>query len=99
MGPAIIRWLKIRQTNGQPIRSDGPPGHVRKKTGTPTMGGILILLSFGISTLLWADLSSGFIWTALLVTLGFGVVGFIDDYLKVTRNNHKGVSAYTKILL
>ena len=98
-GPIIIQWLKKKQASGQPIRTDGPKQHIVKKSGTPTMGGILILLSFGISTLLWADLSNKFIWVTLVVTMGFGLVGFIDDYLKVTKNSHKGVSARSKIIL
>lgn len=90
-GPAIIRWLKSKQGAGQPIRTDGPESHIVTKAGTPTMGGFMILLSFGVSTLLWADLSNQFVWAALLVTLGFGAVGFVDDYLKVTRASHRGV--------
>lgn len=95
-GPAIIRWLKKKQGDGQPIRSDGPKSHIVAKAGTPTMGGFMILLSFGVSTLLWADLSNQFVWAALLVTLGFGAVGFVDDYLKVTRRTHRGVPALAK---
>ncbi len=98
-GPAIIRWLKNKQGTGQPIRSDGPEGHIVAKSGTPTMGGFMVLLSFGIATLLWADLSNEFVWAALLVTLGFGAVGFVDDYLKVTRNAHRGVPAKYKFLV
>lgn len=95
-GPAIIRWLKKKQGDGQPIRTDGPKSHIVAKAGTPTMGGFMILLSFGVSTLLWADLSNQFVWAALLVTLGFGAVGFVDDYLKVTRRTHRGVPALAK---
>ena len=95
-GPALIRWLRKLQRNGQPIRDDGPGSHLITKKGTPTMGGFLILLSFGISTLLWADLSNAYVWAALLVTLGFGAVGFLDDYLKVTRESHRGVPAKIK---
>ncbi len=95
-GPAIIRWLKNKQGAGQPIRPDGPQSHIVAKAGTPTMGGFMILLSFGVSTLLWADLSNQFVWAALLVTLGFGAVGFVDDYLKVTRRHHRGVPAIIK---
>jgi phospho-N-acetylmuramoyl-pentapeptide-transferase len=98
LGPPIIRWLRSIQGNGQPIRDDGPSSHLIKKKGTPTMGGFLILISFGVSTLLWADLSNGFVWAALLVTLGFGVVGFVDDYLKVTRESHRGVPGRLKML-
>ncbi len=95
-GPAIIRWLKSKQGAGQPIRADGPESHIVAKAGTPTMGGFMILLSFGVSTLLWADLGNQFVWAAMLVTLGFGAVGFVDDYLKVTRRNHRGVPAIVK---
>ncbi|HJN03506.1 MAG TPA: phospho-N-acetylmuramoyl-pentapeptide-transferase [Alphaproteobacteria bacterium] len=97
LGPPLIRWLKSKQRNGQPIRDDGPSGHLVNKVGTPTMGGFLILFSFGAATLLWADLTNQYVWAALLVTLGFGTVGFIDDYLKVTRENHRGISARAKI--
>ena len=98
LGPPLIRWLRAIQGNGQPIRDDGPGSHLIQKMGTPTMGGFLILLSFGVSTLLWADLSTGFVWAALLVTLGFGAVGFVDDYLKVTRESHRGVPGRVKML-
>ena len=98
LGPPLIRWLRSMQANGQPIRDDGPGSHLITKKGTPTMGGFLILLSFGISTLLWADLTNGFVWAALLVTLGFGAIGFVDDYLKVTRESHRGVPARIKFL-
>jgi phospho-N-acetylmuramoyl-pentapeptide-transferase len=98
LGPPLIRWLRNIQRTGQPIRDDGPSSHLISKKGTPTMGGFLILLSFGVSTLLWADLTNGFVWAALLVTLGFGAVGFVDDYLKVTRESHRGVPGRVKIL-
>jgi len=91
IGPILIRWLKAKQREGQPIREDGPEGHVLTKQGTPTMGGVLILLAVSISTLLWADLTNGFVWVILFITVGFGLVGFADDYLKLTRRNHKGV--------
>jgi phospho-N-acetylmuramoyl-pentapeptide-transferase len=97
-GPRIIAWLKARQTNGQPIRVDGPEGHLIRKKGTPTMGGFLILLALTVSTLLWADLSNRFIWIVLSITVGFGLVGFYDDYRKLTRNSHRGVSGRTKLL-
>ncbi|NQV80633.1 MAG: phospho-N-acetylmuramoyl-pentapeptide-transferase, partial [Alphaproteobacteria bacterium] len=98
LGPMLIRRLRKMQRTGQPIRDDGPGSHLISKKGTPTMGGFLILLSFGVSTLLWADLSNGFVWAALLVTLGFGAVGFVDDYLKVTRKSHHGVPGRIKLL-
>ena len=99
LGPAVIRWLSRRQGNGQPIRDDGPAGHLETKRGTPTMGGFLILLALALGTLLWADLGNGFVWVVLAVTLGFGCVGFIDDYLKVTRRHHRGLPGAAKLLL
>ncbi len=98
-GPAVIRWLRVRQGSGQPIRNDGPERHIIDKAGTPTMGGFLILLALTVATLLWADLTSGYVWVVLLVTLGFGGVGFIDDYLKVTRQSSHGLSGKLKLAL
>jgi phospho-N-acetylmuramoyl-pentapeptide-transferase len=97
-GPRIIAWLKAKQTNGQPIRLDGPEGHLVSKKGTPTMGGFLILLALTVATLLWADLSNRFIWIVLSITVGFGLVGFCDDYRKLTRNSHRGLSGRAKLL-
>lgn len=99
LGPRIIRWLKAKQGSGQPIRDDGPQSHLITKKGTPTMGGVMILLSVSISTLLWADLSNPNIWIVLLITLGFGMIGFMDDYLKLTKKNPKGLSSRQKFLL
>jgi phospho-N-acetylmuramoyl-pentapeptide-transferase len=90
-GPRVISWLKSKQPAGQPIRADGPESHLLTKKGTPTMGGFLILLALVCSTLLWAELSNGFVWVTLFVTVGFGVVGFLDDYRKLTRRSSKGV--------
>lgn len=98
-GAPFIRWLKSRQKNGQPIRDDGPESHLINKQGTPTMGGLLILSSLSISTLLWADLSNAFVWVVLLVTIGYGCIGAYDDYLKLTRNSHKGLSGKNKLIL
>ena len=98
LGSRIIGWLRSMQGAGQPIRADGPEHHIVTKAGTPTMGGVLILLAVTITTLLWADLSNGYVWTVLLVTLGFGALGFADDYLKVARRNSKGLSGRTRIL-
>ena len=98
LGPIVIRWLRTVQRGGQPIREDGPERHLIEKKGTPTMGGVLILLSLTISTLLWADLRNGFVWAVLLLTLGYGAVGFVDDYLKLSRRNTKGVSARGKLV-
>ncbi len=98
LGPRVIRWLRGFQNGGQPIRADGPERHLLEKRGTPTMGGVLILLGLCVSTLLWADLRSGILWAVLLVTLGYGALGFADDWLKVTKRNTKGVSGRAKLL-
>jgi len=98
MGPLFIRWLKSHQGKGQPIRNDGPQTHLIKQ-GTPTMGGVLILLSLSIATLLWADLTSAFIWLALLVTLGYGIIGWLDDYLKIIRRDPKGLAGRWKLIM
>lgn len=98
LGPRIISWLKSKQGEGQPIREDGPEGHLLTKKGTPTMGGFLILIAITISTLLWADLKNGYVWAVLLVTGGFGMVGFVDDYLKLTKRNTKGLPGKAKLV-
>ncbi len=98
-GPVIIRLLKVRQGSGQPIREDGPQSHILTKAGTPTMGGILILLAMTSATLLWADLSSPLIWGALAITIAYGIIGFMDDYLKVSQRNSKGLSGKLKLVL
>jgi phospho-N-acetylmuramoyl-pentapeptide-transferase len=97
-GPAIIRWLKSKQANGQPIRTDGPETHLAK-AGTPTMGGVMILLAIGLSTLLWADLSNRYVWMLIITTIGFGLVGFADDYLKLTKKNTNGLSGKLRLAL
>lgn len=97
-GPWFIKRLKLQQGKGQPIRDDGPQTHLVKQ-GTPTMGGLLILSALTITTLLWADLTNGFIWLALLVTLGYGLIGWLDDYLKIMRNNPKGLAGRWKLVL
>ncbi|WP_102958936.1 phospho-N-acetylmuramoyl-pentapeptide-transferase [Mangrovicella endophytica] len=97
-GPAIIAALRIRQGKGQPIRADGPQTHF-KKAGTPTMGGLMILSGVLAATLIWADLSNLYVWTVLLVTVGFGAIGFYDDYLKVTKQSHKGFSGKSRLAL
>ncbi|MDP2170373.1 MAG: phospho-N-acetylmuramoyl-pentapeptide-transferase [Rhodocyclaceae bacterium] len=94
LGPAVIRWLTAKRI-GQAVRDDGPQTHL-VKAGTPTMGGALILLSLGISTLLWADLTNRFVWIVLIVTFGFGAIGWVDDWRKVVERNPKGLSARTK---
>jgi phospho-N-acetylmuramoyl-pentapeptide-transferase len=96
-GPALIRWLRRRQIDGQPIRDDGPQSHLVTKKGTPTMGGFLILLAITVATLLWADLTNGYVWAVLLVTIGFGAVGFADDYLKLRRRSSKGLPGRVKL--
>jgi phospho-N-acetylmuramoyl-pentapeptide-transferase len=93
-GPSFIRWLTEKKI-GQPVRSDGPQTHLAK-SGTPTMGGGLILISLGIATLLWADLSNRFVWIVLIVTMGFGAVGWVDDWRKVVHKNPDGLSARAK---
>ena len=98
-GPPLINALKKSQSAGQPIRDDGPEGHLLTKKGTPTMGGFLILLALSLATLLWADLTNFYIWAALGVTISYGIIGFLDDYLKVTRQDSNGLSAKLKLLL
>lgn len=97
IGPRFIGWLRVRQGKGQPIRSDGPQSHLAKR-GTPTMGGLMILTSLMVSMLLWMDLTNPFVWACAFVTLGFGVIGFLDDYDKVTKASHKGVSGRVRLL-
>ncbi len=92
IGPPVINWLKRQQPDGQPIRSDGPESHFSKK-GTPTMGGLMILLSIIITTLLWSDWGNAYVWVVLAVTLAFGLLGGLDDYLKLTKKNTAGFSA------
>ena len=98
-GPFIIRWLAAHQKGGQPIREDGPESHLITKVDTPTMGGFMILTALLVSTLMWADLRNGYIWAALGVTVGYGMIGFIDDYIKVTRRHSKGLPGKLKLLL
>ena len=97
-GPSIISLLKKTQKKGQPIRTDGPKSHILFKAGTPTMGGLLILLAFSISTILWARLDNLYIWIVLLVAILFGVIGLLDDWLKVSRMSSNGLKSYQKIL-
>jgi phospho-N-acetylmuramoyl-pentapeptide-transferase len=97
-GPFIIRWLKERQGDGQPIRDDGPESHLKKK-GTPTMGGLMILISVVVSTVLWMDLSNVYTWAVLFVTIGFGLVGFFDDYSKLTKHSSDGVPGKVRLAI
>jgi phospho-N-acetylmuramoyl-pentapeptide-transferase len=97
IGPKFIGWLRVRQGKGQPIRDDGPQSHLSKR-GTPTMGGLMILTSVTISMLLWMDFSNRYLWACLFVTIGFGLIGFLDDYDKVKKSSHKGVSGRTRLL-
>ena len=97
-GPWIIDHLRDRQGKGQPIRTDGPKSHF-SKAGTPTMGGLMILSGVVVSTLLWANPRNPYVWIVLCVTLGFGFVGFYDDYLKVTKQTHAGFSGRTRLLI
>ncbi len=97
-GSPIIAWLRSKQREGQPIRDDGPEHHLITKAGTPTMGGFLILLAIAISTLLWADLTNGFVWVILFITIGYGGIGFVDDYLKLTQRSSKGLSSRLKFV-
>ena len=97
-GPVLIRTLRTRQNGGQPIRADGPESHFTKQ-GTPTMGGFLILFALTVATVLWADLTNGYVWVALGVTITYGTIGFLDDYLKVTHRTSVGMSSKLKLAL
>ncbi|HVJ76275.1 MAG TPA: phospho-N-acetylmuramoyl-pentapeptide-transferase [Hyphomicrobium sp.] len=97
-GPAIIDLLRVKQGKGQPIRDDGPQTHLLKR-GTPTMGGLMILAGITVSTLLWAQLSNGYIWVVLGVAICYGAIGFYDDFLKVTKRSSDGFSGRSRFLL
>src|SRR5437763_12630487 len=98
-GPWIIDHLRLRQGKGQPIRADGPQSHLTTKMGTPTMGGLMILSGLVVSTVLWANPLNPYVWIVLAVTLGFGFVGFYDDYLKVTKQSHSGFAGRIRLAL
>jgi phospho-N-acetylmuramoyl-pentapeptide-transferase len=97
IGPGMIKWLRSKQTGASNIREYLEDVHMNK-AGTPTMGGLMILVSVAVSTLLWADLSNLFVWTSLLVMIGYGLIGFTDDYLKLTKKNSKGLSGKIRLL-
>jgi phospho-N-acetylmuramoyl-pentapeptide-transferase len=97
IGPRFIGWLRVRQGKGQPIRDDGPLSHLAKR-GTPTMGGLMILTSVSVAMLLWMDFSNRYLWACFFITVGFGVIGFLDDYDKVKKSSHKGVSGRMRLL-
>ena len=98
-GPGIISTLRLKQGKGQPIRADGPQSHLLTKKGTPTMGGLMIFSGLMVATLLWANLSNIYVWVVLFVTTGFGLIGFYDDYLKVTRQSHAGFSGKARLAI
>lgn len=97
-GPAAISWLRIKQGKGQPIRTDGPESHLAKR-GTPTMGGLMILAGLLAATLLWGNLRNPYVWVVLGVAVSYGAIGFYDDYLKVTKQSHKGFSGKARIAI
>ena len=99
MGSRFIRWMKAKQGKGQPIRAEGIERHVIEKAGTPTMGGLMFLAGITVATLLWADLTNVYVWAMLLVTLGFGALGFVDDYAKVTKQTTAGVSGRMRLAI
>ncbi|MEO0360798.1 MAG: phospho-N-acetylmuramoyl-pentapeptide-transferase [Pseudomonadota bacterium] len=99
LGRPIIERLRRMQGKGQPIRDDGPASHIVEKAGTPTMGGVMILAGVLVSTLLWARLDNGFVLLVMFVTLGFGAIGFMDDFQKVTRQSHRGVSGRVRLAI
>jgi phospho-N-acetylmuramoyl-pentapeptide-transferase len=98
-GPKIISALRLKQGKGQPIRTDGPQSHLLTKKGTPTMGGLMILFGLLASALLWCNLESPYVWIVLFITVGFGAIGFYDDYLKVTKQSHDGFSGKMRLAL
>jgi len=99
LGPTIIDLLRLKQGKGQPIRTDGPASHLLTKKGTPTMGGLMILSGLLVAIVLWANLLNPYVWIVLGVTIGFGLVGFYDDYLKVTKQTHGGFAGGARLLI
>ena len=98
-GPKFILYMEKKQKKGQPIRKDGPPSHLLTKVGTPTMGGLLIIFSLISSSLIWSDLSNEFIWIVLYSTLGFGTLGFVDDYIKIKKSSSEGINWKIKFIV
>ena len=98
IGGPFIKFIQAHKITG-PIRDDGPIDHIIKKVGTPTMGGLLILIGILFGTLLWADLSNPYIWVLLMVSTSFGALGFVDDYLKIKHKNSRGISSSMKIIM
>lgn len=98
-GGPMIKLLRVKQGKGQPIREDGPKSHLVTKKGTPTMGGLMILMGLVVSTLLWANPHNPYVWIVLGVTLSYGMIGFYDDYLKVTKQSHAGFSGRTRLAI
>ncbi|TRD17354.1 phospho-N-acetylmuramoyl-pentapeptide-transferase [Palleronia caenipelagi] len=96
-GRPMINHLRRKQKHGQPIRDDGPESHIVAKAGTPTMGGLLILSALMLSTLLWARLDTPYVWMVMFVTAGFGLIGYLDDYAKVTKRSHAGLSGKVRL--
>jgi len=99
LGPGLISWMRRVQGKGQPIREDGPQRHIIEKAGTPTMGGVLILLSLNVAVFLWARLDNPYVWIVMMVTAAFGLLGFLDDYAKVTKQDVGGIVGSTKLLV
>ena len=98
-GPILIKKLKVLQTHGQPIREDGPKSHLINKVGTPTMGGMLILISIFVSIILWSDISSKLVWLVFSITIFFGLLGAYDDYKKLRSNSPEGVNSLVRLLI
>ena len=98
MGSRFIRWMRARQGKGQPIREDGPSTHLLTKKGTPTMGGLMILAGIAVATVLWVDPHSAAAWVVFGVTMAYGLLGFIDDYAKVTKQTSAGLTSIQKLI-